>query len=188
MQRYVNASNPPGPALQAFLGRVAGPVPGGTVIEVVSGPGRNADHLESRGLSVQRTDATAAFVDRLRADDHDVRPLDVRTDPLDVRTDPLGGPYDAVFAQAVLRHLSREQLAAFAGRALAAVRRGGVLAAVRLGGVLAATVKEEDGEAWTTDKLDAPRWFTYLLAPALRVVFEASGWSVISLIHVRGRP
>ena len=181
MQRYVNASNPPGPALQAFLGRVAGPVPGGTVIEVVSGPGRDADHLESRGLRVQRTDATAAFVDRLRADDHDVRPLDVRTDPL-------GGPYDAVFAQAVLRHLSREQLAAFAGRALAAVRRGGVLAAVRLGGVLAATVKEEDGEAWTTDKLDAPRWFTYLLALALRVVFEASGWSVISLIHVRGRP
>ena len=49
-------------------------------------------------------------------------------------------------------------------------------------------MKEEDGEAWTTDKLDAPRWFTYLLAPALRVVFEASGWSVISLIHVRGRP
>ena len=172
VQRYVDAGGPPGPALQAFIGRVAEAVPGGTVMDVVSGPGRDADHLESLGLHVLRTDTTAAFVDRLRAGGHNARPLDVHTDPL-------RGPYDAVLAQAVLLHLSLAQLAAVARGALAAVRRNGVLAA---------TVKEGDGEAWTTDKLDAPRWFTYLRAPALRVVFEAPGWSVISLIHVRGRP
>ena len=53
--------------------------------------------------------------------------------------------------------------------------------------MLAATFKEGDGESWSTAKLEAPRWFTYWRAPALREVLEAAGWSVTSLAHVAGR-
>ena len=167
-QRYVDAGEPPGPALTALLDALAARVPGGSVLEVGSGPGWDAAHLEARDVLVTRTDATAAFVDRLRAQGHDARLLDVRHDDL-------GGPYDAVLAQAVLLHLDRDQLLTFLVRARQVAR------------VLALTLEEGDGGAWSTDKLDAPRWFTYWREPALRQALTRSGWSVESLDHVQGR-
>ncbi|MBC7680447.1 MAG: hypothetical protein H7233_15890 [Pseudorhodobacter sp.] len=41
--------------------------------------------------------------------------------------------------------------------------------------------------AWTTDRVDAPKWFFRCRAPALREVLETSGWSVTSLVLVHGR-
>ncbi len=84
----------------------------GRVLELGSGPGREATVLERLGATVRRTDGTPAFVERLRAAGHDAHVLDARRDPL-------GGPYDAVFANAVLLHLSRPDLQALLGRALA---------------------------------------------------------------------
>jgi 8-oxo-dGTP pyrophosphatase MutT (NUDIX family) len=143
----------------------------GRVLEVGSGPGTAADLLESRGVVVQRTDATQAFVDRLRRDGHDVRLLDVRTDEL-------GGPWDAIVAYAVLPHIDRAQFADFLGRAATAVIASGVLAF---------TVKEGDGEGWSTAKLDAPRHFTYWREPELRDVLARTGWDVQRVDHLQGR-
>lgn len=155
--------------LDAVVARLPG---GGTVLEVGSGPGLEAAYLQERGLTVDRTDATAAFVERLRADGHPARVLDVRDGHL------LGGPYDAVLANAVLLHLSRRETAT----ALASCR-----AAVRQGGVLALTLKEGDGEAWSAAKLGAPRWFVYWREDALRDVLASAGWQVQSLRRVMGR-
>jgi len=41
------------------------------VLEVGTGPGREAAYLEERGMQVDRTDATAAFVERLRVHGHE---------------------------------------------------------------------------------------------------------------------
>ena len=135
--------------------------PGAHVLELGSGPGRDADALEAAGLRVDRTDGTRAFVDRLRAEGHDARLLDLRHEGW-------GGPYDAVFANAVLLHVDRAATGAVLGRA-----RG----AVRPGGVLAATVKHGDGEGWSDRKLADPRWFTYWTADALAAAVRAAGWS-----------
>lgn len=154
-----------------LLDELVARAPGRTVLEVGTGPGREADYLEARGMAVDRTDAAVAFVDRLVAAGHDARLLDVRTGDL-------GGPYDAVLANAVLHHLSRAALAA----ALLRIRD-----AARPQGVLALTVKEGDGEAWSSAKLGTPRWFVYWREPNLREVLERAGWSVLRLDHVRGR-
>jgi len=66
--------------------------------------------------------------------------------------DDFGGPYDAVLADAVLLHVTREQFVDVLQRARHAVASGGVLAI---------TLKEGDGEAWTEAKLGRPRHFTY---------------------------
>ena len=67
VDRYLATSSPPGPALAAFLDRFAGVVgPGGSVLELGSGPGWDGDHRERRGLRVSRSDATPAFVRHLR--------------------------------------------------------------------------------------------------------------------------
>ncbi|GAC1611741.1 MAG: hypothetical protein NVS3B26_27630 [Mycobacteriales bacterium] len=144
--------------------------PGSSVLELGSGPGREALYLEQRGLVVDRTDATEAFVDRLRAQGYPARMLDVRQDEL-------AGPYDAVLANAVLLHLNRRQLEV----ALRACRQ-----ATRPGGLLALTLKEGDGEAWSDAKIGRLRWFVYWRDQPLRAVLLRTGWLVLTLQHLQG--
>ncbi len=171
VDRYLEHSAPPGPEMVRHLDRFSDLVGSGRVLELGSGPGWDALHLEARGVRVTRSDATQAFLTRLRTAGHDALHLDVRTDNL-------GGPWDGLLADAVLLHLSRPQLEQLLGRARNAVREGGVL------GI---TLKEGDGSAWTTDKLDQPRHFTYWREPALREVLTQTGWTVRHLHHVAGR-
>jgi len=171
--RYFDASAPAVSAevaglLDAVVARLR---PGSHVLEVGTGPGREAAYLEERGLHVDRTDATAAFVERLRANGHDARLLDVRDGNL-------GGPYDAVLANAVLLHLDRTQ----ARLAVEACRQ-----AVRPGGLFALTLKDGDGESWSDAKLGAPRWFVYWREEALRAQLSDAGWRVLDLRQVSGR-
>lgn len=139
--------------------------PGARVLELGSGPGRDAAALEAAGLGVDRTDGARAFVDRLRAEGHDARLLDVRRDDW-------GGPYDAVFANAVLVHVERAATPAVLGRALHAVRPGGVLAA---------TVKRGDGAGWSDRKLEDERFFTYWTEPDLTACVRAAGWDRVEV-------
>lgn len=143
----------------------------GTVLELGSGPGWDASYLETRGLRVVRTDGAPAFVEMLQAAGHPARLLDVRSDDF-------GGPYDAVLADAVLLHLTRNEFFDVLQRAHRAVRTGGLLAA---------TLKEGDGEAWTQAKLGLPRHFTYWREPAVHAALKATGWQVVSVDHVAGR-
>ena len=169
--RYIERTSPSSPAVLAYLGRVAGLVGHGQLLELGSGPGRDASYLERRGVQVTRSDATRAFVERLRAAGQHARLLDIRHDDL-------GGPYDAVLANAVLLHLSRDQFR----HAMRRVRQ-----AVTPAGLLAITLKEGDGEQWSTVKLGRPRHFTYWREPALRQALQDTGWAVTFLAHVPGR-
>jgi 2-polyprenyl-3-methyl-5-hydroxy-6-metoxy-1,4-benzoquinol methylase len=138
---------------------------GASVLEVGSGPGVDADRLEALGFTVRRTDAARAFVELQRADGH-------RIDLLDVRTDDLGGPYDVVFAHAVLLHIDRAELPAVLAR---------LRTAVRPGGLLALTLKEGDGEAWSSHKVELPRHFTYWRLDPLRDALLGAGWEPVVL-------
>lgn len=159
------------PAVAALLDAVVAKVPGGCVLELGSGPGREAEYLEQRGLTVDRTDACLGFVERLQHAGHSARVLDVRGGEL-------GGPVDAVLANAVLLHLDRGELE----RALRACH-----AVTRAGGALALTLKEGDGEAWSAAKIGAPRWFVYWRPRPLREILLRTGWQVIHLDRVQGR-
>ncbi|RLK52834.1 GNAT family N-acetyltransferase [Microbacterium telephonicum] len=134
---------------------------GGSVLELGTGPGRDADALEAAGLVVDRTDAAGPFVTLQKAAGHAARMLDVRAADF-------GGPYDAVFANAVLPHVDRPELPRVLGTALRATVPGGVIAA---------SFKEGDGEGWSTHKLDAPRHYVYWRAAPLAAAFTAAGWS-----------
>ena len=169
--RYIEARSAPPPVVRRYLDRLADLVGHGHVLELGSGPGWDAAYLEQRGVRVTRSDATPAFVDRLRAAGYEARLLDVRRDEF-------GGPYDAVLANAVLLHLSRDQFRGALRRARHAVGDGGVLAV---------TLKEGDGERWSSVKLDRPRHFTYWREPALRRVLEDTEWHVTFLAQVDGR-
>lgn len=154
-----------------YLDRFAHLVGSGHVLELGSGPGWDALHLEARGLRVTRSDATPAFLTLLRAAGHEARVLDVRIDDL-------GGPYDGILADAILLHLDRPQLDDVVVRARDAVLDNGILGF---------TVKEGDGDGWTTAKLGRPRHFTYWRELGLRDALTRAGWTVDRLDHIAGR-
>jgi SAM-dependent methyltransferase len=167
---YATRNAGPYPPVVAFLDRLAELVGKGCVLELGSGPGRDADYLEGRGVRVIRTDGAASFVEMMRSDGHDARQLDLRTDDF-------GGPHDAVLADAVLLHLPQRQLEDVLHRLRSAIRDGGLLAF---------TVKKGTGAGWTTEKLGRPRYFVYWQEQALRQVLTSAGWTVASLEHSTG--
>ncbi len=128
------------------LRRLVDAVPaGGTALELGSGPGWDADFVESQGVAVRRTDVAAAFIDfQTERGKH--------VEKLDVTSDELGGPYDAVMALAVLQHVDRAQIPALLRR---------VAAALRPGGVFLVAILEGAGERWEVGESGNP-YFTVL--------------------------
>ena len=151
--------------------------PGARVLEIGSGPGRDARELEALGVSVRRTDVTPAFVELMRADRVSADVLDPLTDDL---TDPErpDAPYDGVWANACLLHVDRADLPVVLRR---------LAEATRAGGVLAASVKEGDGEGWLQHgHVSAPRHFVFWREGSLREVLEAAGWRVDEVVRTAG--
>lgn len=166
-ERYVDRTPSPDAGTVRFVDQFIAVVPGRSVLEFGSGPGHDAAYMETRGLQVTRTDAARAFVERLIAAGHSARLLDVRVDDF-------GGPYDGIWANAVLLHLDRKQFAQVVSRARRAVVDNGVL------GI---SLKEGDGAGWTTRKMDAPRYFTYWREADVRRVLVDGGWTVQLFEH-----
>lgn len=140
------------------------------VLEIGSASGEEAKVMESRGLDVRRSDATPAFVDALRRAGHEV-------DRLNVISDDLGGPWDAIFANAVFLHLERLDFVRVLEKTFDATCGEGLLVF---------TLKEGDGSEWVTKKLNGPRHFTYWSEPELAVVIDDSKWTLRSIRHVDG--
>ena len=154
----------------AAIGRfVALLPPGARVLEIGSGAGRDAAALEAAGLRVRRTDVTPAFVELMRADGYDADVLDPLFDDLSAPDAP-GTRYDAVWANACLLHVRREDLPVVLGRLAEATAHQGLLHA---------SLKEGDGEGWSVHgSVTAPRLFTYWREDALRDALATAGWSV----------
>jgi len=126
-------AGPPSGNGEVALRRMVELVPaGGTVIEIGSGPGWDADFVESLGVTVRRSDVTRAFVD-IQAE------RGKRAELLDVLHDDIGGPYDAVMALFVLQHIGRDLVDSVLHK---------VAAALREDGPFVVSLKEGEGELW----------------------------------------
>lgn len=93
---------------------------GARVLEVASGPGWDADFLESRGVTVRRTDLSEGFIGFQTSRGKTVERLDL----LD---GDLGGSWDGLVGLYVLQHVARVRTDEVVARMAAALRRGGVL-------------------------------------------------------------
>ncbi|HEV7692722.1 MAG TPA: methyltransferase domain-containing protein [Hyphomonadaceae bacterium] len=104
-------------ALDLFLARVK---PEGRILEVASGPGWDADLMESHGLTVRRTDISAGFI-AVQAK------RGKRVERLDLIEDDLGGPYDGLVALYVIQHIARPLVDGVIARMAAALVPDGLL-------------------------------------------------------------
>lgn len=167
-EAYAAASPPVGDSVRADMVALAARLGAGArVLEIGSGGGRDALLMEELGLLVRRTDVTPGFVALLRGQGHACDLLDPLVDDL---SSP-DGPYDAVWANASLLHVQRDDLPVVLAR-LADVTRPG--------GLLRMSVKEGDGDGWSTHgSVRARRHFTYWRPGPLADVVRASGWDEV---------
>ncbi len=133
------------------------------ILEIGSGFGHDAAYIEQQGFRVQRTDVTPGFVRLLREQGHDARELNVLTDDIE-------GPYDLVFADAVLHHLTQPE-------AETATRN--VLGALSVGGRFAASLRIGHAKGWSDEKLGVPRYFTHWERPGIEAVIKGVGYASI---------
>lgn len=166
-REYADDTAPDSSGVAEFSGkglrRLVDAVPaGGTALEVGSGPGWDADFVESQGVAVRRTDVTAAFIEfQAERGKH--------VEKLDVTSDELGGPYDAVIALAVLQHVDRPQIPALLRR---------VAAALQPGGVFLVAIPEGVGERWDVGG-SGNRYFVALWSESdFRTLLEDAGLGV----------
>jgi 2-polyprenyl-3-methyl-5-hydroxy-6-metoxy-1,4-benzoquinol methylase len=103
--------------LDAFVADLA---PGAHVLEIGSGPGWDADRLEARGVTAERTDVTQAFIELQRQRGKAI-------ERLDVVNDEIPGRYDGIVCMYVLQHIARPLMDAVLAKLAAALRPGGVL-------------------------------------------------------------
>lgn len=162
--------------IDAFVAALGG---SGRVLEIGSGGGRDALALETRGISVRRTDVSKGFVELLRDGGFQADLLDPLTDRLADPRHP-GMPYDGIWACASLIHVARQDLGTVLGR---------LAAGTRSGGRLHASVREGDGDDVSTHgSAAAPRRYaeTYWREPALRSALADAGWIVSEVRRYHG--
>jgi len=104
-------------ALNLFIARMK---PGGPILEVASGPCWDADVMQSRGLSVRRTDISDGFI-AVQAK------RGKRVESLDLIEGDLGGPYEGLVALYVIQHIARPLVDGVIARKAGALVQGGLL-------------------------------------------------------------
>lgn len=135
------------------------------ILELGSATGRDAAYLQSLGYTVECSDATEAFVDLLTQHGFNARKLNVITDEF-------GGPYDFMLANAVLLHLTRDEMKQVLSK---------ISGALSEHGRFAFTLKQGEGEEWSDSKLGAPRFFCYWTEDQIRLYLEEAGFNDIKI-------
>lgn len=143
--------------------------PDARILELGSAFGRDADYIETKDFIVDRTDATKKFVELQRSHGHQSRALNAITDDL-------GVGYDMIFANAVLLHFTEDEVRSVFAK---------VLKSLKPNGIFAFSVKEGEGEEWSSAKLDAPRYFRYWKAKELEETITASGLQIEQIDEVK---
>lgn len=137
------------------------------ILELGSAFGRDAAYVQGRGFTVECTDASHGFLDHLRAAGFSARPFNALTDVL-------APEYDLILANAVLLHFSRDEFSGVLTR---------MAAGLRPGGRFAFSLKRGDGEGWSSQKLNAPRYFCYWQPEHLPAALVRAGfgqWDVVA--------
>ena len=130
------------------------------ILELGSAFGRDAAYLLSKGYKIECTDATEKFVSYLIDRGFDARSYNMITDTLP-------DFYDLIFANAVLLHLKRNELPLVVSKMHSSLKNGGRFAF---------SLKKGQGEVWSNEKLNAPRFFCYWGCTEIEDILAATGF------------
>lgn len=165
-ERYVEGTPAGDSALQEWTDSCLELIPAdGTILEIGSGFGRDAEYIRQRGFTIECSDAVPNFITILKQKGFKARMLNVLTDPID-------GLYNMVFADGVLLHFTPEEAARVTRK---------IHDALRDNGIFALRVKKGHGAEWTDAKLGEPRYFYYWQPAELKQMLEACGFEWVAM-------
>jgi len=155
---------------KAWIDAALSGLPGNArIIELGSAFGRDAAYIASKGFDVECTDAVPGFLAELRAKGFATRRFNVLTDELSEQ-------YDLILANAVLLHFTRSEFTLVLKK---------LARSLRSGGRFAFSLKKGQGEAWSSAKIDAPRFFCYWERQALEPLLADAGFDAWTIEEVR---
>jgi predicted TPR repeat methyltransferase len=141
--------------------------PSSKILEIGVGHGKDADYLESKGFSVERTDASLSFVDYQKSKGHEAKVLNVLTDKI-------VDNYDMVLADAVWLHFTPEEAKSATDK---------VFNALNPNGIFAFSVKEGEGTELTDRKLHYTRYFCYWNETDIKKLLLEVGFNKIRITN-----
>ena len=137
------------------------------ILEIGSAFGRDAAFMQRAGYAnVTVTDAFDAAVDALQEQGF------AKVKKFNALTDELEDEYDLIFASAVFLHFTEREF-----RLTLDKLRGNL----GKSGLLAFTVKQGEGEEWSSEKMDAPRFFHYWQKETLGETVQSRGYKVVEI-------
>lgn len=141
----------------------------GTIFEIGSGLGRDAEYIRNHGFAITCSDAVPNFVHIIRRKGFEVKTLNILKETID-------NQYDLVFANAVLPHFSPNELELVLDK---------VHKALKEGGSFAFSLKKGSGGVWSNEKLGKPRYFYYWQPEPLKNLVTSCGfkWTDVSECH-----
>ena len=139
------------------------------ILEVGSASGRDAQYMESLGFSVERTDAAEGFVSRLNQ-------MGYRARQFNALTDELSEKYELIFANAVFLHFSYDELQMVLKKIFESLQRGGILSF---------SVKYGEGEIWTEEKIERPRYYLFWKEYNIKLLLELVCFEVLNISQDR---
>lgn len=139
------------------------------ILELGSASGRDAQYIQSHGYEVECSDVVPEFVNELSASGF-------KTRLIDALKDELPNDLDLVLAQAVLMHFTRDETRKIIKK---------VYNSLNDNGRFAFTLKQGEGEGWSSKKVGQPRYFTYWSGDEIREILNGVGFSTTHILENR---
>lgn len=163
---YIESTPPIDNVIKEWLDQALSSIPReGTVLEVGSGFGRDAEYIREKGFEVECSDAVPNFVEVLQKKGFKARLLNVITDEF-------GNKYDMILADAVLLHFTPEESASVMDK---------VYGTLPGKGIFALRMKKGNGPVWSREKLGEPRYFHYWQENDLKELLTDHGFEWLSM-------
>ena len=135
------------------------------ILEIGSAFGRDAKYIESLGYKVEKTDAVQGFISILQKEDSTAHYFNAINDEI-------SDNYDLVFANAVFLHFTRDETESVSKK---------ILNSLNNGGRFAISLKQGNGEEWSSRKVDNPRYFCYWQKDEIQAMLYKVGFSNVTI-------
>ena len=139
----------------------------GRILEIGSGPGRDAKYMKEKGYPVICSDASFAFVNYL---EH----IGERAFLFNPLRDEIAKRYHMVFANAVVPHFTSQDFRLVLGK---------IHRALTDDGIFAFSAKQGEGEVWTDEKLGDRRYVYHWHPDDLLKFVQEAGYETTYLKH-----
>ncbi len=143
----------------------------GSILELGSATGRDARYFASKGYRVTCTDIIPEALEKLSKEGFDTAEFDFRDEP----KEEWFNNFDGFFANAVLLHAPQDVFE----KAILNISK-----VLKKDGIATFSLKTGEGEEFTQEKIDAPRYYNYHTEDEIRELISQLPFEILNISYV----